>query len=149
MAKQGSAKMGIGKLALVIIGSLMGIIIISMIIAGIINSSADKKETNKSTLATRVSSELNSLGDDTKQSIASEPDGPQGDIIKVEDGTDGEIKVTISTDFSTPDEGRTIAKSIMANTCVENKDLDSLYVINQSTGLQSLSLSRDDIPACR
>lgn len=97
-----------------------------------------------------VEAALAKLDDETKRSIASVGvSGYQGDIVKTEKHADGDVKVTVSTHFDEPKEdGLQIARTILSTVCIDSPSVDSLFVVNERTGLESRSAYRSDIPAC-
>lgn len=110
----------------------------------------EQSQQERKALADRATKELDKLGDNVKSTIASEPDsGRQGDIVKVEPYSDDAVKVIVSTYFENPsEEGKQIAKNIYVNLCTVIPELDSLYVHSNSSGMDSSSIYRKDVPIC-
>lgn len=109
---------------------------------------------NESKVADNVKAALDALDEETKSYIASTSTGGyQGSIEKVEPYGDDGVKVYVTTNFiDTKDEadsGKNIAHKIMANTCIDVPELNSVYVHSTSSGLDSRSVYRSDIPACK
>lgn len=105
-------------------------------------------------LAEAVSQKLDSLKQEGLTDLANTSyGGYQGDVVNVEPaGRDG-VKVNISTHFTDPsdneDGGKRIARNIYAMLCLDIPELNSLYVSSTSSGLDSSSVYRSDVPACR
>lgn len=111
----------------------------------------DIKE-NDAALVKKATEALDKLGESVKQTIASESDdGRQGTITGVVAGMSSDsINVKISTHFENPsEEGRQIAKNIFVSICDAVPELDSLYVSSEASDIDSSSIYRKDIPACR
>lgn len=101
-----------------------------------------------------VEAALAELDDETKQSLASTSAGGfQGDIEKVEAYGDDGVKIHVSTHYtesgSEANGGQNIARKIMATICYDIPELSSVYVTSTSSGLDSRSVYRSDIPACK
>lgn len=148
----------------------LGVIIVLFILIGIFTPSDSKNSPNNSqsnentqtaqepkdekVLANKVQNALDKLGDDMKKTLAStSPDGYQGDIVSVEPAIgDDTVKVNVSTYFKDSgdgaDGGQGIARRIFSNICFDVPELDSLYVVS-SSGLESKSIYRSDIPGCK
>jgi hypothetical protein len=113
------------------------------------------KPKNEKSLEDKVQEALDELGEETKSSLASTSDGGyQGDIIGVESGAGSDtVKVRVSTYFEdSGDEnegGKNIARKIFNMVCMEVPELNSLYVVSDSTGLESRSMYRSDVSFCK
>lgn len=117
-------------------------------------TSSEAKVSADQALANKVQASLDKLPKDTKDVLASTSSGGyQGEITGVEAHNDDTVKVNVSTYFketgSENDGGQTIALNIFSMVCTEVPELNSLYVTSSSSGLDSKSVYRSDIPACR
>ena len=113
-----------------------------------------QEEKSEVSVVDKVNKSLDQLDEDTKRGLASTSyGGYQGDIEKVEAyGSDG-VKIHVSTHYTENDDsedgGQNIARKLMGVLCTDVSELSSVYVTSTSSGLDSRSVYRDDIPACR
>lgn len=113
-----------------------------------------KTEPNELSVVDKVNKAFADMGDDYKNTLASTGTGGlQGEIVSVEPYSKDGIKVNISTNFRDggdgEDGGQTIARKILVNLCFDVKELGSVYVSSTTSGLDSGSAYRSDIPACK
>jgi hypothetical protein len=138
-----------------IIGSVVFavvVVVVLLIIGALVNGQKNSKEGAQS-LADKVTVEVSKLDDDTKSTLAATSvGGYQGDIIAVEPHSDDTVKVRVSTYFNeSGDEkegGKNIARNIFNTICADLPELESLYVVSDSSGLESRSVYRSE-SACR
>lgn len=149
------------KKILKVLGAIIGVLLFTIIAIAALNGGADTNNTapsadseNKEAKETPALDEFNAalakIDDETKHILTSESlEGTQGDFVKAEaDGKSG-VKVTVSTHFTdSKGVGKEIARKLLTATCMDAPSLKSLYVISQSTELQSISFFRSDAPAC-
>ena len=148
-----------GKIVLIVIAALIGLVVFAGIMGGESNTDSNPAEAKveekpeTASVVDKVNKALKDMGDDYKSTLASTGvGGLQGDIKSVEAyGNDG-VKVKVSTNFTDNgdgvDGGQTIAKKMLANLCIDVPELDSVYVSSTTSGLDSRSAYRSDIPAC-
>ena len=114
-----------------------------------------KEESEKEKLVKKVKAIIDKMDEDERTFLAeTSVGGYQGDILGVEQTSyDDAVKVRVSTYFSDPgdseDGGKNIAFKIFSMVCMDIPELDSLYVVSDGSGLESRSIYRNDIPACK
>lgn len=164
MAKKEWKDMSRGeKITGIVILAIIGVLIIMSIPSGggESNTSAEDTQANNMDAATdenalvdKVDAELNKLDEDTRSSLASTSvGGYQGNITSIEPAGKDTVIVKVSTYFNEPgnenDGGKNIASKLFNMVCMEVPELNSLYVISDSSGLESHSVYRSDVPFCR
>ena len=117
-------------------------------------TSSEAKVSADQDLASKVQASLDKLPKETKDMLASTSSGGyQGEIAGVEAHNDDTVKISVSTYFketgSENDGGQAIARNIFSMVCTEVPELNSLYVTSSSSGLDSKSVYRSDVPACK
>lgn len=116
--------------------------------------SQESKQVKEVSVLDKVNKVLDGFDDEMRTWLASTSvGGYQGSIIGVEaDGDDGVI-VKVSTNFSEPgyddDGGQNIAFKIYSTICTDVPELNNLYATSTTSGLDSRSIYRSDIPACK
>lgn len=148
-----------------IVAIVASILIIWISIAAVTYKSPEEKaaieqkaiaadQSNRGVLA-KVQAEIDKMDESTRVAFAStSANGYQGDIMKAElaDGN-GNVKVTVSTYFNKAgyenDGGQNIAKKLLGIMCIQIPELKSVYVVSESTMLESRSVHRGDIPGCK
>lgn len=137
------------------VGAVLFVLMASIVAASMASSDKTSDEPKKKSVnvASKVESELNKLGDETKSALVSELNGRQGSILSVKPGmSDGEVVVNVSTYFTESGDkdngGQPIARRVFNAVCGTIPELSSLYVKSDSTGLESKSIYRKD-SACK
>lgn len=114
-------------------------------------SSDSTQDAKKTDVVSEVNATLESFDDEFRSTLASTGlGGYQGDIEKVEADGDTGVKIHVSTYYDEAGEegGQIIANKIFANICLDVPELSSVYVTSTSSGLDSRSVYRSDIPGC-
>lgn len=121
----------------IIIFSLIAIVLI----ISAINTFNDSEQSTE--LAKKVESSLNKVDEETRGYLAG-TDGYSGTIESIQPAIgDGTVKITVSTNFEKPEDGKVIARNIFNTICADVPDLNSIYVIG-SNGLESSSIYRSE-----
>lgn len=144
-----------------IIGAIvLGILILIIVISVVTSNNGDSAENTEkadaqASLVSKVQKEIDAMDEETRTTLSSTSQGGyQGDVVKVEPAvSDDTVKITVSTYFKdTGDEvdgGRNIAKKLFGIMCIQIPELNSVYVTSEATGLESRSVYRSQIPACK
>lgn len=139
------------KIGIVILAFIAAIVVLSSFGSGKTanNNKNTRKQTSKVSLVEQVNKSLKEFGDSSVLAATS-PGGYQGKIETVEPDSNNGIKVKVSTYFKDPStDGKNIANSIFGAVCLDVPELQSVYVTSTSSGLDSRSVYRSDIPGCK
>lgn len=153
----------LGKLLTVVTWTLIGFIALIVLIIIIApkedstkpsNNSSVVQEDSKSRAVDEVRTALDTMDDEFKGVLAAtRVDGYQGEIVGVEADGDDNVIVKVTTHFTDPndgeDGGKNIARKIFSNVCLDSPSLRSLYVKSTTSGYDSRSVYRGDIPGCK
>lgn len=139
-------RIGIGLLAIIVV-----IILLSTLGGGKDNVSKNQQKSLKPNLAKEVQKAINSYGSDTSALASTGVGGLQGNIVGIEPDGDNGVVVKVSTNYSDPGEdgGKFIAHTIYSAVCMDVPELETLYVTSTTSGLDSQSVYRSDVPACK
>lgn len=112
------------------------------------------KPKDRNVLVDKVDASLNKLDKGMKDELAStSPTGYRGEIMNVESNSSDDVRVRVSTYFKDSGDGinggQNIARHIFAMVCMDVPELNSLYVVSNSSGLESRSVYREQIPGCK